>query len=150
VLYLMLATSHFRSCMPLRPLAGEVTRRSGAVHAHHGGYLSVVYQSCHRAGTSLRVTCCWSSSTTATDGTMGTSEAFLSAFFCFCAFMSVVAVVFYCWLKHTSRHDTEVMLDCARKAGGERAMYVIREQLKLDGEPGTSRVHARQDIHTSS
>jgi hypothetical protein len=71
---------------------------------------------------------------------MGTTEAFLSAAFLTVCFIGTAGVVMWFWMKYTARHDEEVMLDCARKAGGPAAVRAIQKQLELD----------RGDAHTSS
>ena len=65
---------------------------------------------------------------------MGTSEAFMTAGLLTITFLATAAVIFRFWFKHASRHDEEVMLDCARKAGGPAAVRAVQKQLDGEGE----------------
>jgi hypothetical protein len=70
---------------------------------------------------------------------MGTTEAFLTAAFLTVCFIGTAGVLMWFWMKYTARHDEEVMLDCARKAGGPAAVRAIQKQLQLDrGGPHTA------------
>jgi len=65
---------------------------------------------------------------------MGTTEAYLSAAACSFGFFLMFGLTFYFWRKHTSRHNNDVMLECAQKAGGAAAVQAIREELQLDAD----------------